>query len=73
VTQAIGRGPQFPLLVLGRLVGGTDPQIQRRAHGEFSGLTLLYIGSFSTPLILLMLQCGKTIDLLGQKKYQSAG
>src|SRR5260370_29352853 len=33
VTQAIGRGPKLTFLILGRLVGGTDPQIQRRAHG----------------------------------------
>jgi len=33
VTQAVGRGPKRTLLILGRLVGGTDPQIQRRAHG----------------------------------------
>src|SRR5262249_47618489 len=34
VTQAIGRGAELTLLVLGRLVGGADPQIQRRAHGS---------------------------------------
>jgi hypothetical protein len=44
VTKAIGRGPQLPLLVLGRLVGSADPQIQRGAHGKFSCFTFLYIG-----------------------------
>ena len=33
VAQAIGGGSELALLVLGRLVGGADPQIQRRAHG----------------------------------------
>src|SRR5258708_39956633 len=44
VTQAIGRGPQLTFLVLGRLVGSADPQIQRGAHGEFSCFIILYIG-----------------------------
>ena len=69
VTQAIGRGPKLPFLVLGRLVGGADPQIQRRAHGDFPASHCpVYRSISSTLLILLMLQCSKAMSLLGHLK-----
>jgi hypothetical protein len=85
VTQAIGRGPQFPLLVLGRLVGGADPQIQRRTHGDSPASHCpIYrcmwpkITSFratrrasSTLLILLMLQCSIAMSLLGRRSVEA--
>ena len=52
MTQAIGRGPELPFLVLGRLVGGADPQIQRRAHGflPFTGPIKAWTGPKATRL-----------------------